>query len=84
MALCFNITVSLNSADFLYQNNENRYICKIYFFLRYASIDRAARFPAPIARITVAAPVAISPPAKSPEIEVFPSSSVLIFHCLRY
>ena len=39
----------------------------------------AALLPAPIARITVAAPVAISPPAKIPGMFVLPSSSVSIF-----
>ena len=34
-----------------------------YFFERYSSIDFAASLPAPIAEITVAAPVTASPPA---------------------
>ncbi len=34
-----------------------------YFTLRYSSIPLAAALPAPIARITVAAPVTASPPA---------------------
>ena len=33
----------------------------------------AARRPSPIARITVAAPSTMSPPAKTPGIEVLPS-----------
>jgi len=36
----------------------------------YSSMPRAARLPAPMARITVAAPVTISPPANSPGIDV--------------
>ena len=34
--------------------------------LMYASMDLAACLPAPIARMTVAAPVAASPPANTP------------------
>jgi isochorismate hydrolase len=36
---------------------------KNYFLLMYSSIALAAVLPAPIARITVAAPVTASPPA---------------------
>ena len=39
------------------------------------SIVSAARFPAPIARITVAEPVTMSPPAKTPRLDVPPSAS---------
>ncbi len=42
----------------------------IYYKPKYFSIPFAAFLPAPIARITVAAPVTISPPAKTPGIEV--------------
>ena len=38
--------------------------------VRYSWIERAALRPAPIARITVAAPVTMSPPAKTPCFEV--------------
>ena len=41
----------------------------------YSSMDLAADFPAPMARMTVAAPVAASPPAKMPGQEVHPPSS---------
>ncbi len=34
-----------------------------YLFFKYSSIAAAAFFPAPMARITVAAPVTASPPA---------------------
>ena len=37
---------------------------------KYSSIARAAFLPAPMARITVAAPVTMSPPAKTPSFEV--------------
>ena len=37
---------------------------------RYSSIEAAALRPAPMARITVAAPVTMSPPAKTPFFEV--------------
>src|SRR5699024_6843678 len=40
----------------------------------------AASFPAPIAKITVAAPVTASPPANTPSLEVCPFSSATI-HC---
>ena len=36
---------------------------EFYLFLKYSSIAAAAVFPAPMARITVAAPVTASPPA---------------------
>ena len=39
----------------------------------YSSIAAAARLPAPMARITVAAPVTASPPANTPSLEVMPS-----------
>jgi len=38
---------------------------------KYWSIDAAALRPAPMARITVAAPVTMSPPAKTPRFDVF-------------
>ena len=41
----------------------------------YSNIPWAARRPAPMARITVAAPVTISPPANTPGIEVMPVRS---------
>ena len=45
-----------------------------YLLLMYSSMDLAALLPAPMARMTVAAPVAASPPAKMPGTEVVPSS----------
>ena len=45
---------------------------------RYASMARAAARPAPMARITVAAPVTASPPAKTPGREVAPCASASI------
>src|ERR1035441_8653843 len=42
---------------------------------RNSSIPLAARLPAPIARITVAAPVTMSPPAKTPGRDVMPLCS---------
>ena len=41
-----------------------------FYFLRYLSIAAAAFLPAPIAEITVAAPVTMSPPANTPSIDV--------------
>lgn len=49
-----------------------------YLALKYSSIDFAAVFPAPIARITVAAPVTASPPAYTPSLDVRPVSSSTI------
>ena len=49
-----------------------------YFDLIYSSIDFAAVFPDPIARITVAAPVTTSPPAYTNGLEVAPCSSAII------
>ena len=46
-----------------------------YLELRYSSIAAAALRPAPIARITVAAPVTASPPANMPSLVVRPSAS---------
>src|SRR5262249_28035412 len=46
---------------------------------RYESIARAARFPSPRARITVAAPRTMSPPANTPGRLVMPCSSTIIF-----
>jgi hypothetical protein len=47
------------------------YLVEFYSrLLIYLSIERAAFLPAPIARITVAAPVTVSPPANIPGIEV--------------
>ena len=40
-----------------------KYSFNVYLLFKYSSIDFAAVFPAPIARITVAAPVTASPPA---------------------
>ena len=54
-----------------------------YFWLRYSWIPLAASLPAPIARITVAAPVTASPPANTPGLEVAPTSSVATMHFLR-
>ena len=51
---------------------------------RYSWIPFAAAFPAPIARITVAAPVTASPPAYTPSLEVAPVSSVATIHFLRF
>ena len=49
----------------------------------YSSIAAAARLPAPIARITVAAPVTASPPANTPSLEVMPCSSSATMQPLR-
>ena len=50
-----------------------------YFFdIIYSSMAFAAVLPAPIARITVAAPVTASPPAKTPSLEVAPVASLTI------
>jgi len=46
----------------------------LHFSFRYSSIALAAFLPAPIALITVAAPVTTSPPAKTPHLEVAPVS----------
>lgn len=46
--------------------------------LRYSSMDLAAVFPAPIALITVAAPVTMSPPANTPGMDVCWFSSTKI------
>ena len=53
-----------------------------YFEERYSSIPFAAALPAPMARITVAAPVTASPPAYTPSLVVLPVSSSAIIHCL--
>ena len=45
-------------------------LLRIYFVLKYASIPFAAAFPAPIARMTVAAPVTASPPANTPLLDL--------------
>ena len=45
----------------------------------YLSIAAAAVLPAPMARITVAAPVTASPPAYTPSMEVRPCSSAMIW-----
>ena len=55
-----------------------------YLLLIYSSIPFAAAFPAPIARITVAAPVTASPPAKTPSFEVCPFSSSATIHFLLF
>ena len=44
--------------------------------LSHASIAAAARLPSPMARMTVAAPRTMSPPAKTPGMLVIPYSSV--------
>ncbi len=41
-----------------------------YLLLKYSCIPFAPAFPASIAKITVAAPVTASPPAKTPSLEV--------------
>ena len=41
----------------------------------------AAAFPAPMARITVAAPVTASPPAYTPSLVVLPLFSSATIHC---
>ena len=43
--------------------------CFYYLFFRNSSIPFAAALPAPIARITVAAPVTASPPAYTPSLD---------------
>mgnify|MGYP001722700029 CR=1 FL=1 len=48
------------------------------FALIYSSMDAAAFLPAPIARITVAAPVTASPPAYTPSLVVCMVSSLTI------
>src|SRR5665647_463563 len=56
--------------------------CYLYKLLRYSWIERAALLPAPIACITVAAPVTISPPANTPRLLVIPvlsSATILPF-----
>ncbi len=54
-----------------------------YFLLvRYSCIALAARLPAPMALITVAAPVATSPPAYTPSRLVLPTSLTQIVPCL--
>ena len=45
--------------------------------IRYSSMALAASLPAPMARMTVAAPVTISPPAKIFGCEVLPCSSAV-------
>ena len=46
----------------------------LFFAVKYSSIATAAFLPAPIARITVAAPVTMSPPAYTPGTDVAPVS----------
>ena len=41
-----------------------------YFLDRYSSMAAAAFLPAPMARMTVAAPVSASPPANTPSREL--------------
>ena len=55
----------------------------LFLFLMYSSIAAAARLPAPMARITVAAPVTASPPANTPSLEVMPCSSSATMQPLR-
>lgn len=50
----------------------------LFLFWMYSSIAAAAVLPAPIARITVAAPVTASPPAYTPSRDVRPFSSAMI------
>lgn len=50
----------------------------LFLFRMYSSIAAAAVLPAPIARITVAAPVTASPPAYTPSRDVRPFSSAMI------
>ena len=52
--------------------------CQWLQYLHSVGLLRAAFRPAPMASITVAAPVTISPPAKTPAIEVIRFSSVSI------
>ena len=47
-----------------------------------SSIAFAASLPAPIARITVAAPVTASPPAYTPSLDVLPVFSSATIHFL--
>ena len=55
----------------------------LFLFLMYSSIAAAALLPAPMARITVAAPVTASPPANTPSLEVMPCSSSATMQPLR-
>ena len=50
----------------------------VSLFFMYSCIALAAFLPAPIADITVAAPVTASPPANTPCLEVIPFSSATI------
>ncbi|QDV42420.1 hypothetical protein Enr13x_22670 [Stieleria neptunia] len=50
----------------------NDYHCPVS---RYSCIDRAATRPAPMAKMTVAAPLTISPPANTPRLLVRDVSS---------
>ena len=47
------------------------------YSLKYSWIEEAAFLPAPIAKITVAAPVTASPPAQTPSLVVFRLSSTI-------
>ena len=58
--------------------------CFYYLFFRNSSIPLAAALPAPIARITVAAPVTASPPAYTPSLLVLPVSSSAMIHFLLF
>ena len=49
-----------------------------HYFRKYSSIAFAAVLPAPMAEITVAAPVTASPPAYTPSLVVAPSSVTII------
>ena len=62
----------------------NQFKVLIYYYLleRYSSIPFAAALPAPIARITVAAPVTASPPAYTASFDVCPLSSSATIHFL--
>ena len=55
-----------------------------YLFDKYSWIPAAAFLPAPIANITVAAPVTASPPANTPSLEVNPVSSDATIHFLLF
>jgi len=51
-----------------------------FLFWMYSWMPFAAALPAPMARITVAAPVTASPPANTPSRDVWPFSSSAMMH----
>ena len=57
------------------KNHAALFVSSYCLLLMYWSMDLAACLPAPMARMTVAAPVAASPPAKMLGQEVQPFSS---------